>query len=392
MLVPFRGRSAVRIARLSLAIACLAWFPFTQGARVSTELIAWMAYAAYAVVVLFERRFDEPPRSIATLALDAAIIALARWTPIGTWAPVLAYCFVLVSAVVLHPLPRTLIVCGAVVLIALVPPSPDLGLWFPLGAASLAVAFALQKSFLEKRLSHAQRHNVLIRSQAQNAGELERQRIAADFHDGPLQNFISFQMRLEIIRKLLARDVSKATAELESLQELCRNQVAELRGFVRMMRPVDPGLSLSASLSKMVEQFERDTGIAAAFQSEEFHDPAQTEISLEVLQIVRETLTNVHKHAGATRIRVGVNRYGQQLHVRVQDDGGGFPFSGQFNLEELELMRLGPVSIKRRVRLLGGELEVNSRPGHGATLEVRVPLTRAGDETTTRGTQPRVSS
>ena len=64
----------------------------------------------------------------------------------------------------------------------------------------------LYKRYLDERMSTLLRNNVIIRSQAEGAREAERQRIAADFHDGPLQSFISFQMRLEIVKKLMARD------------------------------------------------------------------------------------------------------------------------------------------------------------------------------------------
>jgi signal transduction histidine kinase len=57
----------------------------------------------------------------------------------------------------------------------------------------------------------------------------------------------------------------------------------------------------------------------------------------------------------------------------IDDDGAGFAFSGSFNLDELDLLRLGPASIKRRVRSLGGELSIESRPGHGAGLKIRIP-------------------
>jgi signal transduction histidine kinase len=215
---------------------------------------------------------------------------------------------------------------------------------------------------------------VVIRSQAQNAREAERQRIAADFHDGPLQSFISFQMRLEIVKRLLARDVAAGVDELRQLQELCQSQVADLRSFVRSMRPADEGMSLAASLSRMSELFLRDSGISASFSAGDIHDPAETEVSLEVLQIVREALNNVQKHSGATRVAISAALRDRRLELTVEDNGGGFPFTGSFTLDELELMRLGPGSIKRRVKMLAGELILDSKPGQGAKLAIRIPL------------------
>jgi signal transduction histidine kinase len=140
------------------------------------------------------------------------------------------------------------------------------------------------------------------------------------------------------------------------------------------MRPADEGVSLPASLSRMVDQFQRETGIAATFASGELHDPAEIEVSLELLQIVRETLNNIHKHSGATRMALSVGMFDHKVEIKAEDNGSGFPFSGAFNLDELELLRLGPVSIKRRVRMLGGDLQLESRPGQGASLQIRIPV------------------
>jgi signal transduction histidine kinase len=246
--------------------------------------------------------------------------------------------------------------------------------WVAIASGGIAVAFACHKRYLDRRLSNTLRHNVIIRSQAQGAREAERERIAADFHDGPLQSFISFQMRLEIIKKLMARDVDAAAEELRELQGLCKTQVGELRGFVRSMRPADEGVSLPASLSRMVDQFQRDTGIASTFSGGDLHDPAETEVSLELLQIVRETLNNIQKHSGATRMALSVGMREHRIEINAEDNGSGFPFSGAFTLDELELLRLGPVSIKRRVRMLGGELQLESRPGQGASMQIRIPV------------------
>jgi signal transduction histidine kinase len=162
---------------------------------------------------------------------------------------------------------------------------------------------------------------------------------------------------------------------LRQVQDLVKSQVGELRTFVRNMRPGEmEGASLGASISRMVEQFQKETGIAASFLSSEYLEPTETQVSLEVLQIVREALNNVQKHSRATRVSVTIEKQGEFLEIRVDDNGGGFPFSGLYTLEELELLHLGPVSIRRRVRALGGDMQVESKPGQGAGLRVRVSM------------------
>ncbi|MEQ1946446.1 MAG: sensor histidine kinase [Bryobacteraceae bacterium] len=374
-MVPIQARQALRIGRVALAMACLAWYPFTNSAGITSTLAFLIAYAIFAVGTLFETRFDSEPRAIITLVIDAAFFAFCKWLLPADGANSLAFGYLMIEAAILHTPSRVAIVAGAslglyILSIFQGAPVP----WLAFIVALICIAYSFHRRYLERRVSNTLRYNVIVRSQAEGAREAERERIAADFHDGPLQNFISFQMRLEIIRRLLSRDVDAAASELRQLQDLCRHQVSELRGFVRSMRPADEGVTLSASLSRMAEQFQRDTGISTTFSSAEFHDPAATEVSLELLQIVRETLNNVHKHSGASRVALSVGKRGEKLEVKAEDNGGGYPFSGTFTLDELEMLRMGPVSIKRRVRMLGGELLLESRPGQGSSLEIRVPL------------------
>jgi signal transduction histidine kinase len=383
-MVPYRGRFALRIARMVLSTACLISYVRSTGWRFTWVIALLAAYLVYAVGAMFEVRFDSTWRTNLGLVIDTAYfgfwtyLAPGGWTgstPAG-WLSALDASYLFASAALLQEVSRVAMVAAIALLDSLLftPPEEMSLVWTVLGLGSTSVALSFYKGYIDRRMSSTLRHNVIIRSQAQGAREAERQRMAHDFHDGPLQSFISFQMRLEVIKKLLARDVEAASAELRQLQDLCRTQVSELRGFVRSMRPADEGVSLSSSLSRMVEQFQRETGISATFLAADFNDPAETEVSLELLQIVRETLNNIHKHSGASRLAISIAKREQKLEISAEDNGGGFPFSGSFNLEELELLRLGPVSIKRRVRMLGGDMQLESKPGHGASLQIRIPV------------------
>jgi len=376
-MIPYRGRLSLRISRTVLGAACLAWYALTAGVHVNRPLTALLAaYVAYSLGALYEVRFDASMRSPVGVLADTLYFGLWSWVAPAAWMPSMAAGYLLGSVCLLQDLPRTSAVAAVALLLALLLPSPATPslIWTVGAAAAITITLSLYKRYLDERMSTLLRNNLIIRSQAEGAREAERQRIAADFHDGPLQSFISFQMRLEIIKKLMARDVGAAEEELRQLQELCKGQVADLRGFVRSMRPVDEGMSLGTSLSRMVESFQRDAGVFATFTAAEFHDPSATEVSLEVLQIVRETLNNIQKHSGATRVEVAASRAGQRLVITVEDNGAGFPFSGKFTLDELEALRLGPISIKRRVRTLGGELIIESKPGEGAKVEFRLPV------------------
>jgi signal transduction histidine kinase len=375
-MVPYRGRLALRIARTVLAAACLVWFLQGAGLHLTWILALLGAYVMFALGVQLESDFDTPLRAAVCTAADAAHFGLWAWMAPDSWPPLLACGYLMAATTIQQDLMRALGAAAVAVAVALLAPDggPRTLVYGAVAMAGIAAALAFYKRYLEERTSATLRNNVIIRSQAQLAREAERQRIAADFHDGPMQSFISFQMRLEIVRKLLARDVEAASTELSQLQELCRTQVADLRSFVRSMRPADEGMSLTASLGRMAELFQRDTGITVEFSAGDVADPGETEVSLEVLQIVRETLNNIQKHSGATRVAISASRRGQRLEIVVQDNGSGFPFAGEFTLEELELLRLGPVSVKRRVRMLGGELGIQSRPGEGAKLEIRVPV------------------
>jgi two-component system sensor histidine kinase DegS len=181
-------------------------------------------------------------------------------------------------------------------------------------------------------------------------------------------------MRLETLRKIMERKPEEAMEELRSVQELSRSQTAEMRAFLRGIRPVEVGeAGLVSSLRQSVTEFQKHSGIAAGFQSQGVPDPSSAVRSAELVQIVQEALNNVRKHSKATRAAVTVRGGGNQIEITVEDNGAGFPFSGSYSLEELDLLRLGPASIRIRVRSLGGKLTLESRPQRGSSLSVRIP-------------------
>jgi len=240
-----------------------------------------------------------------------------------------------------------------------------------LGLVSLAAVW--QRNQMEQRIERLSRQGVLYRAEAQASREAERERIANDFHDGPLQSFISLQMGLQVVQRQMRKNPEVGLKELENLQELYKTQVSELRDFIQSIRiekmaPAD----LTFSVRSLVDRFERETGIASGVTGTAELDGAQ-ETAVQLLQIVREALANVRKHAAATAVAVSLDSADAFLNIRIEDNGRGYPFEGTFSLDELDRQQLGPASIRRRVRLLDGELELESMPGQGTSLRIRVP-------------------
>lgn len=221
------------------------------------------------------------------------------------------------------------------------------------------------------------RHLLAMKRTEHDAYERERGRIAHDLHDGPLQSMISFEMRLQIIRKLYERNSPKVADELEAVQQFSRVVVSEVRGFVIRMRPLESNdASFVSSAKRLVDNFQKESGVSVTFVTSDNGDVTLPgKARTETLQIIREALYNILKHAQATHVLFALERKGESLQISVDDNGKGFRFGGRFSLDELDAVRLGPRSIKQRVRALGGGLTLKSTPGKGANLQVLIPIT-----------------
>ncbi|MBI1789332.1 MAG: sensor histidine kinase [Acidobacteria bacterium] len=368
------------VTRAVMAAACLAFQLFL--APVGSHLVT-AAMGVYALSSFFAvtKRFGfRGTWGRLTLCIDGVFfMVLASFgAPEAVWLAPLFYLYLLAAAVSMYGAREVALIAVACTLFFATNahPGPQYVLRETiLVASAFSVAYALQKSRLQKRVDELAERADQLRLAAETARESEQQRIAADFHDGPLQLMISFQMRLEILRKLFEKSREAGMEELAQLQEISRTLVRDLRTFVRTMRPLDvDGAGLSAATRRLVEEFQKESGIPITFVGGDRPFSAAPETCTDVLQMIREALNNVRKHAKATRVAVALEKVGKILEVSVDDNGVGFPFSGTYSLDELELLRMGPVSLKRRARSLGAEMLLESRPGRGAGLKLKIPI------------------
>jgi signal transduction histidine kinase len=206
------------------------------------------------------------------------------------------------------------------------------------------------------------------------AGAIERARVARELHDGVIQSMIGLEMEVDVLRRQPAASAAELTDRLGRIQEILRQEVVNLRELMQQMKPIElRPAQLLDYLASTVDKFGRDTGISSRFVS------TLTEISLpsrvcnELARIVQEALVNARKHSGAHRVLVQLGQQDGRLRLVVDDNGQGFDFSGRLGLAELDSVRRGPLIIKERVRSIGGELVIESLPGKGSRLEIRLP-------------------
>jgi signal transduction histidine kinase len=213
----------------------------------------------------------------------------------------------------------------------------------------------------------------LFRRARSRVGAVERARVARELHDTAIQSLISIEMQLDVLRRRPVGD-RHISGDLERIQHLLRQEVLNLRELMQSMRPVDIGPHQFLDfISQLVERFRRDTGVSVNFVSElqEVNMPANT--CRELVRVVQESLVNIRKHSGAQSALIRFGAQNGLWKLVIDDDGHGFPFAGRYTLAELDDFRRGPAVIKERVRAVGGDMVVESTPGHGSRLEITVP-------------------
>jgi len=215
----------------------------------------------------------------------------------------------------------------------------------------------------------------LLRHLRARAIEGERSRISRDLHDGILQTLLSIEIQLDVLRRKVSQVPDQAVASLTNLQQTVKNESAELRRMVTDLRPLRVQSADVVDLMRgFAERYRHESPLALdlLIDSAELHAPDR--VCRELFQIYREALNNIKKHAKASHVVVKLTQDDSRLVLVVDDNGEGFSFAGKFTGDELDRLRLGPISIKERTRTVGGVLTVESNPGHGARLTIEIPL------------------
>lgn len=193
----------------------------------------------------------------------------------------------------------------------------------------------------------------------------ERERIGKELHDGVIQSLFAVGMHLQALAS--ASNDDAVVRGLESSVEDVDHAIRDLRNYIFGLRPgILADRQLDQALKEMTSEFGTRSGVVTVV---EIDADAASELSsraADVVQIVREALSNVGRHGAATTCRVSLRQVETGLLLEVDDDGRGFDV-------DLATWGMGLRNLEERVRSVGGSFEVESTPGEGTTVRSTFP-------------------
>jgi len=204
-----------------------------------------------------------------------------------------------------------------------------------------------------------------------NAQENEQARLARELHDDAGQGLTSLLIRLKTLEKQASSDDLK-----ESVAELCTTTsetIEKVRDVSHRLRPAAlEELGLEVALRTLAEEMLGDVGAAmdCQFQLEGRRLPFEIETNL--YRITQEGLTNIVRHANADKVLIELLTLPHAIGLRIEDNGDGFAPEAVNNKDNQH--RLGLISMQERAEMLGGSLIVQSNPGQGTSVQVRIPF------------------
>ncbi len=208
--------------------------------------------------------------------------------------------------------------------------------------------------------------------------EEERTRIAREVHDELGQALTGLKLDLSwLATKLAARNREPVQQKIKTMTDHIDETIQTVRRIATELRPgILDSLGLIAALEWQANEFQSRTGIPCVVTTTVADTLWDQQFSTGVFRIFQETLTNVIRHAKATRVEVSFAEESDSLVLIVKDNGRGI------SEEEIANTRsIGLVGMRERARLIGGELVLQGTPGRGTTVTLRVPLNRIAKQT-----------
>ena len=225
---------------------------------------------------------------------------------------------------------------------------------------------------VQKKLLDYQKRLRDLTSEISLAEEHERQRLAIELHDHITQTLILFKINLGVLLK--GKLPAESGEPLGNIYKDIDQIIQNTRSLTfDLCSPTLHELGLEAAIREWLnEEIQRKYGIKTEFVSDSQPKPLDNDVSTILYRAVRELLINVIKHANAQHVRVSVYKEKNMIRITVMDDGIGFIYTTE-HLASNKSRGFGLFSIRERLNYLGGSLEIDSKPGHGAQVTLAVP-------------------
>ncbi len=205
----------------------------------------------------------------------------------------------------------------------------------------------------------------------------ERDRISRDLHDSAIQAIYAQTLALDDVPDLIGDDPDEARRRVDESIDALHAVIRDIRNFIFGLRPVllESG-SLADGLQHLATELHRNGGVQVSVRVDDPGDQLDRlplEVVAELLAVVREGLSNVARHAGATTTSIALAANDDELRLELTDDGRGFRAD-----ERPDRGHHGLANMRARVEVLDGRFDVQSTPHRGTRIIITLPRSRAG--------------
>ena len=225
-----------------------------------------------------------------------------------------------------------------------------------------------QSHHLQEQLRHLSRQLLL-------AQEEERKRISRELHDEIAQTLTGINVRLAALKAEATVNTKGLQRKITSAQRMVEKSVDIVHRFARELRPtVLDDLGVIPALHSFMKGFTRQTGIHIRFTTYTSGTIEQLDtVTRTVLyRVAQEALTNVARHAEASRVEASLRALPGAVRLQIKDNGKSFEVERVLHARKHK--RLGLLGMQERVEMVGGRFRVESAPGHGTSVQAQVPL------------------
>jgi signal transduction histidine kinase len=247
-----------------------------------------------------------------------------------------------------------------------------------------------RRQTVEKALKKSEQHKTQLLEQSRHmqeqlrhlshlllsAQEEERKKISRELHDVIAQTLTGINVYLANLKMTAASNPKGLAQDIARTQRLVEHSVNIVHRFARELRPsVLDDLGLIPALNSFMKHFSKETGIRVSLSAAAAVEQVDGDKRTVLYRVAQEALTNIARHAQASRADVKIQELDDAICMTIKDDGKGFP--AEHGLHAKKNKRLGLLGMRERLEMIGGRFNVESAPGKRTIVQALVPLGKA---------------